>query len=187
MLAIEGPRLVFTGQMDYAPNIEAVERAMDRILPLVRARLPQASLHVVGRNPPASLLARHGREGVHVWGRVADIRPWLAAADLALVPLEIARGVQNKVLEAMAMALPSVLSTGAATGIDAVDGRDFAIAESDEALAERVLALSCDRDRARNMGQAARAWILANASWEAALADLPHMLDLSQESLTDAA
>lgn len=187
MLAVEGPRLVFTGQMDYAPNIDAVERAMDRILPLVRARLPQASLHVVGRNPPFSLLARHGREGVHVWGRVADIRPWLAAADLALVPLEIARGVQNKVLEAMAMALPSVLSTGAATGIDAVEGRDFAIAESDEALAEKVLALSCDRDRARNMGQAARAWILANASWEAALADLPNMLAFSQESLNDAA
>jgi len=183
----EGPRLVFTGQMDYAPNIAAVERAIDRILPLIRAGCPGASLHVVGRNPPPALLARHGRDGVHVWGRVDDIRPWLAAADLALVPLEIARGVQNKVLEAMAMGLPVVLSPGAATGIEAVDGRDFQIAESDAALAEAAIALSRDGVQAATMGQAARRWIARHAGWEAALAELPRFLGMTPESATDAA
>lgn len=190
MLEIAGPRLLFTGQMDYAPNIEAVERAITRILPLIRAWNPQASLHVVGRNPPPSLLAHRGREGVHVWGRVDDIRPWLAAADIALVPLEIARGVQNKVLEAMAMALPVVLSPGAATGIEAADGRHFSVAESDEALADAVLALSDDPGRGKAMGQVAREWILAHAGWDAALADLPRFLGLQDErapGLTDAA
>lgn len=187
MSALEGTRLVFTGQMDYAPNIAAVERAITRILPLVRARCPDASLHVVGRNPPPALLAHHGREGAHVWGRVEDIRPWLAAADMALVPLEIARGVQNKVLEAMAMELPVVLSPGAATGIEAEDGRHFLVATSDAALADAVITLAHDKDRSRAMGQAAREWICAHASWEAALAVLPRMIGMEKESLTDAA
>ncbi|MCH7475613.1 MAG: glycosyltransferase, partial [Gemmatimonadetes bacterium] len=77
------------------------------------------------------LLQRHGREGCFVWGRVPDMREWLKAADIALVPLEIGRGVQNKVLEAMAMELPVVLTPEAATGIDARDGREFAVRETD--------------------------------------------------------
>ncbi|EIZ80387.1 glycosyl transferase, group 1 [Novosphingobium sp. Rr 2-17] len=181
------PRIVFTGQMDYAPNIEAAMRAIERILPRVRAVLPEASFHVVGRNPSPALKAHDGRSGVHVWGRVDDIRPWLAVADCALVPLEIARGVQNKVLEAMAMALPVVLTPGAATGIPACDGRDFAVAESDDALAQAVIALAADPQRAQAMGRDARAWILAHASWEAALADLPYYLTQRQTALSDAA
>lgn len=176
MLAHAGPRIVFTGQMDYAPNIEAATRAIDRIMPLVRGTCPDATLHIVGRNPPPSLTALSGRDGIEVWGRVDDIRPWLAAADVALVPLEIARGVQNKVLEAMAMALPVVLSPGAATGIEALDGRDFAIRDSDAAMAQAVVDIARAPDTAREIGRAARAWILGNASWEAALARLPEYL-----------
>lgn len=187
MAAIDGPRLIFTGQMDYAPNVAAVERSIARILPLVRRRLPAASLHVVGRNPPASLMAHHGHGGVHIWGRVEDIRPWIAAADMALVPLEIARGVQNKVLEAMAMGLPTVLSPGAATGIEAEDGRDFLVAESDAALAEAVIALAGDSARAQAMGHNAREWIGAHASWGAALVDLPRLIAPKSESMSDAA
>ena len=106
LAAMPGPRLIFTGQMEYAPNVAAALRAAPRILPLVRAALPAASFHVVGRNPGSELRALDGQGGVHVWGRVEDIRCWLKGADLALVPLEIARGIQNKVLEAMAMELP---------------------------------------------------------------------------------
>jgi glycosyltransferase involved in cell wall biosynthesis len=93
------------------------------------------------------------------------------------VPLEIARGVQNKVLEAMAMALPCVLSPGAATGIEARDGTDYSIAESDEALIETTLALLDDPQRAQAMGQAARAHVLAHASWDAALAPLKTLIE----------
>jgi len=176
MLACSGPPLIFTGQMDYAPNVAAATRAIERILPLVRDVCPGATLHVVGRNPPTSLKAQDGRDGVHVWGRVDDIRPWLGAADCALVPLEIARGVQNKVLEAMAMALPVVLTPGAATGIPAEPGRDFLVAQSDAELAAAVISLAADADRLKEMGQAARGWILGHAAWEAALRSLPvHM------------
>ena len=173
---IPGPRLIFTGQMDYAPNIAAAERAITRLMPAIRAALPDASFHVVGRNPPESLKARHGQNGAHVWGEVADIRTWLRGADLALVPLEIARGVQNKVLEAMAMELPIVLTSGAATGIGATDGQHLAIADSDADLAARVIALADDAAQARALGAAARRYVADNLSWSATLAPLHGLL-----------
>ncbi|MFA7588148.1 MAG: TIGR03087 family PEP-CTERM/XrtA system glycosyltransferase [Novosphingobium sp.] len=179
MLACVGPRLIFTGQMDYAPNVEAVRRVMDHILPLVRQTFPEASFHVAGRNPPAELRARDGRDGCHVWGRVDDIRTWLRAADCAIVPLAIARGVQNKVLEAMAMASPVVLSSVAATGIPAQDGQDFAIADRDVDLAAHIVALMRDRLQARRMGTAARHFVVERMSWPVALADLPEILGLA--------
>ena len=126
----------------------------------------------MGRNPSARLTRRSGEGGVHVWGRVEDIRPWLKAADLAIVPLDIARGVQNKVLEAMAMGLPTVLTTGAANGIAAEDGVHFRVADSDEALVRESAALASDLSASRTMGEASRRWIVENASWEAALAGL---------------
>jgi sugar transferase (PEP-CTERM/EpsH1 system associated) len=187
LLECSGPRLIFTGQMDYAPNAAACLRAIDRIMPLVRAGLPGATFHVVGRNPGAELLARDGIDGVHVWGRVNDIRTWLKAADMALVPLEIARGVQNKVLEAMAMALPVVLSPGAATGIPATDGEQFRIAATDADLAAAVIALWQDQWQAREMGAAARRFITEKVSWNAALAGLPALLGLSTGRVRHAA
>ena len=112
---------------------------------------------------------RHdGEGGCYVWGRVNDIRPWLKAADLALIPLDIARGVQNKVLEAMAMALPVVLTSGAATGIDARDGEHFVIAESDADLAVSALTLLRDHRKATEKAVAARRFITENASWQSA-------------------
>jgi sugar transferase (PEP-CTERM/EpsH1 system associated) len=172
MLACAGPRLIFTGQMDYTPNVDAAHRVIDRILPQVHVWWPEATFHVVGRNPVPELLDRHGENGCHVWGRVDDIRPWLAAADCALVPLEIGRGVQNKVLEAMAMGLPVVLSGEAATGIAARDDEHFAIGETDAALAQATLALLDDPARAADMGQAARRFVVDHVGWEAALAPL---------------
>ena len=187
VLDCTGPRMIFTGQMDYTPNVDAVFRAMDRILPLVRDELPDATFHVVGRNPTDALRERHGRDGCYVWGRVADMRPWLKAADLALVPLEIARGVQNKVLEAMSMALPVVLTPGAATGIGARDTYHFAVADSDEDLARRAVALMRDRRGARTMGMNARHFVIENASWQAALAPLADLAGLQSRSANHAA
>ncbi|MBT0669121.1 TIGR03087 family PEP-CTERM/XrtA system glycosyltransferase [Novosphingobium profundi] len=173
MAAAGFPRIVFTGQMDYAPNIAAVERGARAILPRVRRAFPEASLHVVGRNPTRAVEALGTLPGVRVWGRVPDVRPYLAAADVALVPLRLARGVQNKVLEAMAMAVPTVVSLGAATGIPAADGTQFLVREDDEAMADAVIDLASDAGLARTLGRSARAWIEENASWEAALANLP--------------
>jgi sugar transferase (PEP-CTERM/EpsH1 system associated) len=168
----DGPRLIFTGQMDYAPNIEAALRAIGGIMPRVRAVLPQASFHVVGRNPPPQLLAQSGQGGIYVWGEVEDVRPWLAGADLALVPLDIARGVQNKVLEAMAMGRPVVLTPAAATGIGGQDRQHFALAESDEDLAAVAAEILAHPRQARQLGAAARRFVEEQLSWQAMLEPL---------------
>lgn len=180
--AMRGPKLIFTGQMDYAPNIEATLRVVKSILPQLREEQPDISFHIVGRNPSVDLLEHDGVGGCHVWGSVDDMRPWLKGANLALIPLDIARGIQNKVLEAMAMELPVVLSASAAVGIDAEDGAHFAVAESDAEIVERVLALISHPRLGWTMGMAARRFVVEQMSWQAALASLPEML--GQSALT---
>lgn len=174
-----GANLVFTGQMDYAPNVVAAKRVMDRILPQIREIHPDTNFHLVGRAPVAELRKRDGQNGIRVWGEVPDVRPFLAAADVVVAPLEIARGVQNKVLEAMAMARPVVLSHEAATGIDAEDGRDFAIGADDGQIVARILALLADGPAALNMAASARRYVLAHQSWAAMLAPLPQICGLT--------
>lgn len=171
-----GPHLLFTGQMDYPPNVEAALRAIERLMPRIRVRHPEARFHVVGRAPVAELVARSGRNGAVVWGEVPDVKPFLAAADLVLAPLAIARGVQNKVLEAMAMARPVVLSPEAATGIPGEDGKHFAVAKGDDALVSRTLALLGDSAGAERLGRAARRLVVEGMSWSAMLAALPALV-----------
>ena len=176
-----GPHIVFTGQMDYRPNIDAAVRAVERLMPWIRAVYPDAQLHLVGRAPVPELLALDGRSGARVWGEVPDVRPFLTAADLVLAPLTIARGVQNKVLEAMAMARPVVLTPAAASGIPGEDDVHFAVAETDEALIERSLALLARRPAARALGEAARRLVVDRMSWAAMLAPLPTILGRAPE------
>ncbi|GAA4643667.1 TIGR03087 family PEP-CTERM/XrtA system glycosyltransferase [Pontixanthobacter gangjinensis] len=170
--ANNGPNLVFTGQMDYAPNIAAAERVMDRLLPKIRDRFPGAIFHLVGRAPVARLTRRDGEPGIRVWGEVPDVRPFLAAADLVVAPLEIARGVQNKVLEAMAMARPVLLSPEAATGIDATDGKHFAIGCDDADLILKAVALLGDGPASLIMAAAARRYVSEHQGWSAMLRPL---------------
>ena len=187
MRATPGPRLIFTGQMDYAPNVDAVLRATDRIMPLVRRECPDATFHVVGRCPTEEVQSRHGVNGTYVWGRVDDVRTWLKAADFALVPLEIARGVQNKVLEAMSMALPVVLSAPAATGINALDGKHFAIGETDDDIAQTIVSRVRAPREASLMAMAARRFVTEHQSWQGALAVLPELLGAPLRAVKNAA
>jgi sugar transferase (PEP-CTERM/EpsH1 system associated) len=176
-----GPHIVFTGQMDYRPNVDAALRAVERLMPWIRAVHPNAQLHLVGRAPVPELIALDGMSGARVWGEVPDVRPFLVAADLVLAPLTIARGVQNKVLEAMAMARPVVLTPAAAAGIPGEDDVHFAIAETDEALVGRALALLARPPAARALGQSARRLVVERMSWAAMLASLPAILGRSPE------
>jgi len=113
-----------------------------------------------------------------VTGAVADVRGWLAAADAVVAPLGIARGVQNKVLEAMAMARPVVASPAAFEGIQAEAGRDLLVADGAAAEAEAVLRLLGDAEAARGIGRAARARIEAHYGWDARLAGLPAIVGM---------
>ncbi len=173
-----GPLIVFTGQMSYQPNVEAVAEFADRTMPLVRAACPQARFAIVGRDPPAAVRRLAGRDDVIVTGEVADVRPWLAAAALVVAPLKLARGVQNKVLEAMAMGRPVVASPAAFTGIDAQPGRDLLVAQGAARQAEAVLSLLGDRALADRIGLAARRRMEAVYGWEAQLAPLAGLAGL---------
>ena len=187
LAAFVGPKLIFTGQMDYPPNVVAAQRAALQLMPRIRAALPDATLHIVGRKPTAAVQALHGQHGCHVWGRVENMPAFLRAADCALVPLEIARGVQNKVLEAMAMALPVVASTGAATGIGATPGRELVVGETDDALVRGAISLLRDRQRAQTMGLAARRFLQDRRSWEATLAPVAGLVGFPEPGISDAA
>ncbi|KQN91315.1 glycosyl transferase family 1 [Sphingomonas sp. Leaf67] len=169
-VAEAGPLIVFTGQMDYRPNIDAVRWFVREVLPGVPGRFA-----IVGRNPSAAVRALVG-ERVIVTGEVADVRGWIAAADVVVAPLLLARGVQNKVLEAMAMARPVVASTAAAEGIDH-DG-SIRVAGDAGAFVREVKALLDDPVAGDTLGQAARARTIARYGWDARLAPLAGLMGL---------
>lgn len=175
----KGPLLVFTGQMDYQPNVEAVDHFARHCLPLVRDVFPATRFAIVGRRPSPAVRALAGLPGVIVTGEVPDVRGWLAAADAVVAPLRLARGIQNKVLEAMAMARPVVASHHAAEGIDAVPGRDLLLAADRAAAAGAIIELLSDGDRAERLGRAARARVEQRYSWQSALAPLAALVGLA--------
>jgi sugar transferase (PEP-CTERM/EpsH1 system associated) len=185
---LPGPHFTFTGQMDYRPNEQAALWGIEALMPRLRARFPQAMFHIVGRNPTGKLMAYHGTPGVQVWGEVPDVRPFIAAADAVLAPLLIARGVQNKVLEAMAMAKPVVLTPEAATGIAARDGEDWLVCPPDPAaMCAAIEALLSRPDAPARMGAAARAFVLDHHGWEAMLAPLAGLIGMAKEGQRHAA
>lgn len=165
------PLIVFTGQMDYRPNVDAVVWFSKAVLPLI----PEAHFAIVGRAPTPAVRALLGRR-VTVTGEVADVRGWLVAADVVVAPLKLARGVQNKVLEAMAMARPVVASPEAAEGIDH-DGT-IRVANDATEYARTIGELLADRVAARELGQAARRRAIARYGWDARLAPLDDLLTL---------
>lgn len=171
-----GPLIVFTGQMDYRPNIEAVESFVRTSLPAILAERPDAHFAIVGRAPSKAVQALADVPGVIVTGGVEDVRGWLAAADVVVAPLRIARGIQNKVLEAMAMARPVVASHQAAEGIDASHGAHVLVAQDPGEEAAMVLSLLGDPDRAEALGRAARVRMIERYEWDRTLAALPELV-----------
>ncbi|WP_174285434.1 TIGR03087 family PEP-CTERM/XrtA system glycosyltransferase [Sphingomonas bacterium] len=169
----DGPLIVFTGQMDYPPNVEAVTWFATDILPMIRARNPAARFAVVGRSPTAAV-RQLASDDVFVTGAVDDVRGWLAAASVCVAPLKLARGVQNKILEAMAMARAVVATPCAAEGIDH-DGT-IHVADGAAAFADAVSALIDDVRRTDAIGQAARARVIDRYSWDERLAPLDSLL-----------
>jgi sugar transferase (PEP-CTERM/EpsH1 system associated) len=171
------PLVVFTGQMDYRPNIEAVTWFVREVLPLLHARHPGLRFAIVGRAPAPAVQAL-ASDQVIVTGAVDDVRPWLAAADVCVAPLKLARGIQNKVLEAMAMARPVVASAAAAEGID--HGGTLRVADDGADHAAAILALLDDPEAAAALGVAARARVVARYDWRARLAPLNALLGLDE-------
>jgi sugar transferase (PEP-CTERM/EpsH1 system associated) len=171
--------VVFTGAMDYWPNVDAVSWFADRIFPAVREAVPSAQFTIVGSRPTEAVLALARQPGVAVTGSVPDVRPWIAHAACAVAPLRIARGVQNKVLEAMAMARPVVVTAQAAEGIRAEAGRDFLLARDEAAFAREVIA----QLRAGVSNGYARDRILSHYDWDRNLAAVDPLFDAAPAAI----
>jgi len=169
-----GPHLVFTGNMDYWPNADAVAWFAAEVLPRLRARPAPPSFHIVGANPGPEVRRLAERPGVFVTGRVPDVRPYLAHADVSVSPLRMARGIQNKVLEAMAMGRPVVASAAAFEGVRAVAGRDLLVAD-DAAAMESAVAAVLDGAHP-GLGAAGRAAVEQGYAWSATLGRLDAVL-----------
>jgi sugar transferase (PEP-CTERM/EpsH1 system associated) len=167
--------IVFTGAMDYWPNVDAVQWFAQDILPRIAAQLPIARFFIVGANPTADVRKLAALPRVVVTGRVADIRPYLAHAAACVVPLRIARGVQNKVLEAMAMAKPVIATSDATQGLAAQSGRDLLVAGDAADFAQKTLAAVAGR----HAGLAAngRRFVLDTHTWPRALESLDRIID----------
>ena len=157
------PNYVFTGTMDYPPNMDAVAWFAEAVLPLIRRTQPDAQFHIVGSSPAASVQKLAETAGVFVTGRVADVRPYVAYATACVAPMRIARGIQNKVLEAMAMARPVVVTPDALEGIDAVPGQEVLLATDAEGFA--AACVSTSEPSAAAIGQAARLRVTREYTW----------------------
>lgn len=175
-----GPDLVFTGTMDYWPNVDAVGWFARDVLPALRLSWPGLRFWIVGANPAAEVVELADLPGVQVTGvqvtgRVADTRPYIARADVVVAPLRIARGIQNKVLEAMAMGRPVVASPQAFEGVHALAGRDLLVADGAAATASRIAEVL--QGRHPGLGAAGRQAVERGHAWAATLAGLDALME----------
>ncbi|MDB5748637.1 MAG: sugar transferase [Massilia sp.] len=169
--------VVFTGAMDYWPNVDAVQWFTSEVLPQLRTRFADLRFYIVGARPTQAVRDLANLPGVFVTGTVPDVRPYIAHAQASVAPLRIARGIQNKVLEAMAMATPVVVSPQALEGIDAEPGLDLVLADGAGAFIEAVSGMLHARQDA--MGRAARARVERQYSWPSNLACIGEQLECS--------
>ncbi len=168
------PAMVFTGMMDYWPNVDAVTWFVDNALERIRKRVPGAVFCIVGMRPTPEVGRLAERPGVIVTGGVPDVRPYLAHAHAAVLPLRIARGIQNKVLEAMAMQLPVIATPGAMTGIQAYPGFEPVVSD-DAAVLATAAARLLGTERRRDPG--ARACVLQRYNWDSNLERIARLLE----------
>jgi sugar transferase (PEP-CTERM/EpsH1 system associated) len=169
--------VVFIGRMDYWANADAAVWFVREVLPRLHRRVGPIRFHVIGAAPTRAVRALSDGRSVVVTGRVPDVRPYLAHAALAVAPLRVARGIQNKILEAMAAGKAVVASSEAFEGVDAVPGRDLVVADGADRFAEAAARLLLDEAERDRLGRAARARMAARYPWPAQLAILDELIE----------
>lgn len=170
-------RLIFTGKMDYRPNLDAVLWFAREIFPRVRAIYPEAEFVVVGQQPPQRLQSLNGQSGVVVTGAVEDVRPYIASASVYVAPLRMGGGTRFKLLEAMALARPIVSTRLGAEGFAITAGRELLLADSPQEFAAAVLSLLSDTGRAQTLGLTGQAFVRASYDWQAIVPKLERLYE----------
>ncbi len=163
------PALAFVGALDYRPNEDAAVWFTREMWPAIRARVPNAEFRIIGRNPSPAVRALRSVPGVNLAGQVPDVRPFVASASVAVVPLRLARGVQNKVLEAMAMAKAVVAAPPALAALGTEVGTHLLSASAPQEWVDSVCGLLADPVRRQQLGVAARQYVERHHHWERCL------------------
>ena len=166
------PALIFTGKMDFRPNVDAALWFTRKIFPLIRAEEPRAHFVIAGKNPHRRLDVLHGHPGITMTGFVPNIQPYIAAADVYVAPLRMGSGTRLKLLEAMALERPIVSTTLGAEGLHAENGVHLLLADEPRAFAEAVLLLLHKPGRGEELGKAAAALVRERHDW---VAVIPHL------------
>lgn len=176
-LAKGDPYIVFTGAMDYPPNIDAARWFCYEILPVVQCRFPEIGLKIVGKNPRSQVLELGKRRGVEVTGTVADIRPYVAGSLALVVPLRSGGGTRLKILEAMAMERPVISTTVGAEGLEVTPGTDILIADDPQQFVDQVERLLRSPEQAELIGRAGRLLAVKKYDWRICLGGLDRLYD----------
>ena len=176
--------ICFIGRMDYYPNQECMFDFCAHVLPLLRRSRPQIKLMIVGADPSAAVRKLGELPGVIVTGSVPDVRPYLHQSALMIAPLNIARGTQNKILEAMAAGVPTVVSGVAAGGVDAVAGEHFLVADTPAQYTQAILRILDDPAERLRLAQSARERILTNHAWPSSMRRLDKIIEQCMHSTT---
>jgi polysaccharide biosynthesis protein PslH len=180
----EANTLVFTGSMDWMPNEEGIIFFVKEIWPQIRKQIPGVSVSIVGRSPSSRLLELAAtQDGVHVTGRVEDIRPYTHRGSVYIVPLRIGSGTRLKIFEAMAMGKAVVSTTIGAEGLPVRSGREIVLADSADEFADAVVALLRDSARRRELGRAARELVEQKYSWDCVVQPFEEVLEKLAGSL----
>jgi hypothetical protein len=169
--------LSFIGRMDYYPNQECMTRFCRDVWPLLKARRPSLKLKIVGADPTPQIRALGNLDGVTVTGSVPEVQPYVLESALMVAPLAIARGTQNKILEAMAMGVPVVTSTPAAGGVDAEPGRHLLVADSAVDIAEAVLSIVENPSERARFSKAGRERVLSHHAWPHSMQRLDALIE----------
>jgi sugar transferase (PEP-CTERM/EpsH1 system associated) len=171
------PRLVFIGAMDYYANIEGVRWFVDKIFPLIRLREPETEFFIVGSRPPREIEMLNEREGVRVTGDVDDVRPYLKGATCCVIPLRIARGIQNKVLEAMAASKAIVATPESVAGLRVENGMQLLIAREEREFGDAVLRVIEDPALRDRLALQSRRFVEIEHDWEPVLQQIVELAE----------
>ena len=167
----------FVGALDYLPNVDATVWFANEVWPRVRAKHPTATFRVIGRKPDPAVVKLGQQPGVEIVGQVPDVRPYVASAAVSVVPMRLSRGLQNKVLESLAMGKATVAAPPALAAIRAVSGRDLGKAESADEWVTAVCRLFDDPAERRRLGENGRRFVETNHNWATCLAPLTDLID----------